>query len=201
MTIPECIDAVLRIFSELFPDCTVAYSYPGMSERPPLPYILLDFGKPEKQQVDSSFNQGDGVLYQCWHVSLPLTVDMVIDSKTRHKDGKMSVDIPSAFIDLQQASMYFDSPMAHDKLYELNLAISEEAGPQPVYGSAPGIGRARASYSVDFTTTSKEYAALHPVDGEYEAARASSASKELADKEAGWFNEVELKPYSYTEEP
>lgn len=193
MTISECMDAVLGIFSELYPDCTVAISYPGMSERPPLPYILLDFGKVTTRQVDGSFSKKDGILYQSWYLGIPLTVDMVIPAKTTHFSGEMVTRRPYAFQDLSQASVYLNSPMGRDKLYDLNLSITEDSGAQPIYGSAPSVDRAQCSFTVDFTMTSKEYAALRPVGDEYIAERRSSASKVLADKEAGWFNEVDCE--------
>lgn len=47
--------------------------------------------------------------------------------------------------------------------------------------------------TVDFTMHSKEYASLHPLDGDYEIARPSMASKALADSEAGYFTEVQIE--------
>lgn len=194
MTIESCQDAVLELFTGLYPKCTVALSYPGMSERPPLPYILLDFGKVDSQRVDNSFDHGDGILYQSVHQSMMLTVDLVRTSQTTHtKDGRCATHRATAVQDLTKAVNFLDSPMAEDQLFCSDIAISIDSGPQPVYGSPVGIDRARCSMTVNFTMTSKEYAALHPVDGEYEDLRPSMASKDLADAEAGYFTAVKVE--------
>ena len=194
MTIEECQDSILQFFSKLYPDCTVVYSYPGMTERPPLPYVLLDFGKVESQRVDNSFDHGDGILYQSWHHSIPLTVDLVRSSQTTHSgDGNRIVRRATAVSDLTQADVFLSSSMAEDQLLGLDMSISVDSGPQPVYGSSAGIDRARCSMTVDFTMHSKEYASLHPLDGDYEIARPSMASKALADSEAGYFTEVQIE--------
>ena len=194
MTIETCQDAVLELFTGLYPKCTVALSYPGMSERPPLPYILLDFGKVESQRVDNSFDHGDGILYQSVHQSMMLTVDLVRSSQTTHSgDGRCVTNRATAVQDLSRAVNFLDSSMAEDKLCGLDIAVSVDSGPQPIYGSPVGIDRARCSMTVDFTMTSKEYAALHPVDGDYEDLRPSIASKQLADAEAGYFTAVKVE--------
>nr|DAG11247.1 MAG TPA: hypothetical protein [Caudoviricetes sp.] len=194
MTIESCQDAVLELFTGLYPKCTVALSYPGMSERPPLPYILLDFGKVDSQRVDNSFDHGDGILYQSVHQSMMLTVDLVRTSQTTHtKDGRCATHRATAVQDLTKAVNFLDSSMAEDQLFCSDIAISVDSGPQPVYGSPAGIDRARCSMTVNFTMTSKEYAALHPVDGEYEDSRPSMASKALADSEAGYFTAVKVE--------
>lgn len=194
MTIESCQDAVLELFTGLYPKCTVALSYPGMSERPPLPYILLDFGKVDSQRVDNSFDHGDGILYQSVHQSMTLSVDLVRTSQTTHtKDGRCSTHRATAVQDLTKAVNFLDSPMAEDRLFCSDIAISVDSGPQPVYGSPAGIDRARCSMTVNFTMNSKEYAALHPVDGKYEDSRPSMASKALADAEAGYFTAVKVE--------
>ena len=194
MTFDECQDAVLELFTGLYPKCTVALSYPGMAERPPLPYILLDFGKLDSQNVHNAFDHGDGILYQSTHQSVSLTVDLVRSSQTVHsKNGNRVVRRATATADLAQTVVFLDSPMTTDWLYGMNLAISVTAPPQPVYGSPAGIDRARCSLTVDFTLDTKEYASLHPVDGEYEDTRPSMASKKLADFEAGYFTEVQIE--------
>lgn len=194
MTIESCQDAVLELFTGLYPKCTVALSYPGMSERPPLPYILLDFGKVDSQRVDNSFDHGDGILYQSVHQSMMLTVDLVRTSQTTHtKDGRCATHRATAVQDLTKAVNFLDSSMAEDQLFCSDIAISVDSGPQPVYGSPAGIDRARCSMTVNFTMTSKEYAALHPVDGEYQDSRPSMASKALADAEAGYFTAVKVE--------
>ena len=46
MTPAECREAVRLMFVELYPHCTVIYSYPN-SVRPPLPDVVLDFERIE----------------------------------------------------------------------------------------------------------------------------------------------------------
>lgn len=193
MTIDECQEAIKGIFRELYPNCTVTYSYPGIFERPPLPYVLLDFGKVDSTRVDSSFSQNDGLLYQTWHNSMALTVDMVENCKTTHTNGKVTAPKFRAVADLAQAVAYINSPMLEDRMLGLDIAISTESSPQPIYGSGPGVDRAQCAFSIDFTTTTKEYAALQALDKEYEELRPASASKKLADFEAGFFIGVEVK--------
>ena len=193
MTVDECKEAVFGIFSEFFPNCTVIYSRPGSFERPPLPYVLLEFGKVNTQRVDSSFGRDDGILYQSWHESMALTVDMVEPCKTIHTDGQKTAPKFEAVSDLVQAIAYINSPMLEDRMLGLDIAISVESDPQPIYGNGPSVDRAQCSFSVDFTMTSKEYAALHPLEGDYEEQRKASASKKLADYEAGFFVGVELE--------
>lgn len=91
MTADECRLILKQIFKKLYPNCTVQDSYPGDLPRPPLPYIVLDFGRVDTQKVDSSFNGKDGILYQSWHQSMPLTVELVSSSKTKHTDKEMLI--------------------------------------------------------------------------------------------------------------
>ena len=59
MTPAECREKVRLMFVELYPHCTVIYSYPN-SVRPPLPYVVLDFERID--QVGSFERIEDGKL-------------------------------------------------------------------------------------------------------------------------------------------
>lgn len=114
MTADECRLILKQIFKKLYPNCTVQDSYPGDLPRPPLPYIVLDFGRVDTQKVDSSFNGKDGILYQSWHQSMPLTVELVSSSKTKHTDKEKLTSRSTVVDDLVQAVLFFQSPMARD---------------------------------------------------------------------------------------
>ena len=96
--------------------------------------------------------------------------------------------------DLAQSIRFFQSPYAEDKMRLLNISVTATGTPEQIYNSVSGVERARCSFSVDFVQNTKEYAALHPQDGEYIADHDSAASKELADTQAGYFTEVEIEP-------
>lgn len=76
----------------------------------------------------------------------------------------------------------------------LNISVTATGNLEQIYNSVSGVERARCSFSVDFIQSTKEYAALHPQDGEYIADHDSAASKKLADMQAGYFTEVEIEP-------
>ena len=42
MTEAECRAEIRKFFMELYPACTVIYSYPGNAARPPAPYVVLE---------------------------------------------------------------------------------------------------------------------------------------------------------------
>ena len=75
----------------------------------------------------------------------------------------------------------------------LNMAVSESSSPERIYNGGSGVERARCSFLIDFTLNSKEYAALHPLEGEYLDTHPTKASKEIADMEAGYFESVEIQ--------
>lgn len=61
----------------------------------------------------------------------------------------------------------------------LNISVTATGNLEQIYNSVSGVERARCSFSVDFIQSTKEYAALHPQDGEYIADHDSAASKSL----------------------
>ena len=179
MTPAECREAVRLMFVELYPHCTVIYSYPN-SVRPPLPYVVLDF---ERIELVNAFEYvKNGILWQ-----------EKCESKTEHAAGVKKVGLSTVVDDLEQAIQFFDSQYAGDKMRAMNITVCTEGSPEPIHNSAPGVERARCSFYVDFVQRTKEYAALAPIDGEYSEDHASTASKKAADMEAGWFDEVEVK--------
>ena len=52
MTEAECRAEIRKFFMELYPACTVIYSYPGNAARPPAPYVALDFNAADSSQID-----------------------------------------------------------------------------------------------------------------------------------------------------
>ena len=190
MTPDECREAVLLAFSELFPNCNVVYSYPNVA-RPPLPYIVLDF---ESIETAGSFETiEDGILQQQKYKRIPFTAELVTESKTSHPAGTKKTGLSTAVDDLDQAVQFFDSQYAADKMRSLNITVCAEGNPQAIRNSVPGVERARCSFSASFVQCTKEYAALSPSIGEYTESHASAASKAVADAEAGWFEEVEVR--------
>lgn len=190
MTPAECREAVRLMFVELYPHCTVIYSYPN-SVRPPLPYVVLDFERIEP--VNSFEYVKNGILWQEKCKRIPFSAELVTESKTEHAAGVKKVGLSTVVDDLEQAIQFFDSQYAGDKMRAMNITVCMEGSPEPIHNSAPGVERARCSFYVDFVQRTKEYAALAPIDGEYSEDHASAASKKVADMEAGWFNEVEVK--------
>lgn len=84
MTPAECREAVRLMFVELYPHCTVIYSYPN-SVRPPLPYVVLDFERID--QVGSFECIEDGILWQEKCKRIPFSAELVAESKTTHAAG------------------------------------------------------------------------------------------------------------------
>ena len=190
MTPAECREAVRLMFVELYPHCTVIYSYPN-SVRPPLPYVVLDF---ERIELVNAFEYvKNGILWQEKCKRIPFSAELVTESKTEHAAGVKKVGLSTVVDDLEQAIQFFDSQYAGDKMRAMNITVCTEGSPEPIHNSAPGVERARCSFYVDFVQRTKEYAALAPIDGEYSEDHASAASKKAADMEAGWFDEVEVK--------
>ena len=190
MTPAECREAVRLMFVELNPHCTVIYSYPN-SVRPPLPYVVLDFERIEP--VNAFEYVKNGILWQEKCKRIPFSAELVTESKTEHAAGVKKVGLSTVVDDLEQAIQFFDSQYAGDKMRAMNITVCTEGSPEPIHNSAPGVERARCSFYVDFVQRTKEYAALAPIDGEYSEDHASAASKKVADMEAGWFDEVEVK--------
>lgn len=190
MTPAECREAVRLMFVELYPHCTVIYSYPN-SVRPPLPYVVLDFERIEP--VNAFEYVKNGILWQEKCKRIPFSAELVTESKTEHAAGVKKVGLSTVVDDLEQAIQFFDSQYAGDKMRAMNITVCTEGSPEPIHNSAPGVERARCSFYVDFVQRTKEYAALAPIDGEYSEDHASAASKKVADMEAGWFDEVEVE--------
>ena len=169
MTEAECRAEIRKFFMELYPACTVIYSYPGNAARPPAPYVVLDFNAADSSQIDEYVD--DGILQQTWYMTMPFSAELVA-----------------------QSIRFFQSPYAEDKMRLLNISVTATGNLEQIYNSVSGVERARCSFSVDFIQSTKEYAALHPQDGEYIADHDSAASKKLADMQAGYFTEVEIEP-------
>lgn len=192
MTEAECKAEIRKFFMELYPACTVIYSYPGNASRPPAPYVVLDFNAADSSQIDEYVD--DGILQQTWYMTMPFSAELVAQSKVVHGGGVKKA-LPSTVVDdLAQSIRFFQSPYAGDKMRLLNISVTATGNPEQIYNSVSGVERARCSFSVDFVQNTKEYAALHPQDGEYIADHDSAASKELADMQAGYFTEVEIEP-------
>ena len=190
MTPAECREKVRLMFVELYPHCTVIYSYPN-SVRPPLPYVVLDFERID--QVGSFECIEDGILWQEKCKRIPFSAELVTESKTEHAAGVKKVGLSTAVDDLEQAAQFFDSQYAGDKMRAMNITVCANGSPEAIHNSAPGVERTRCSFYVDFVQSTKEYAALAPADGEYSEDHASAASKTVADMKAGWFDEVEVE--------
>lgn len=191
MTPSECREAVKQMFAALYPGCVVDYSYPSDNTPPTLPYMVLDFGRIETQPPAQTVK--DGILYYSWRKSMSFTVELVTKSKTTHKDGKKLTGLSTVVDDLDQSIQFLHSAYAGDLMRALNIAVAKNGTPEPIYNSVSSVERARCAFYVDFIQKTKEYAALQPQDGEYIADHDSAASKELADMEAGWFNEIEIE--------
>ena len=109
MTPAECREAVRLMFVELYPRCTVIYSYPN-SVRPPLPYVVLDFERIEP--VNSFEYVKNGILWQEKCKRIPFSAELVTESKTEHAAGVKKVGLSTAVDDLEQATQFFDSQYA-----------------------------------------------------------------------------------------
>lgn len=190
MKAQECKDYVIESFQRLYPACTVIQSYPGFSTRPPLPYIVLEFGAEEVTAQNESIV--DGILQQAWSETMPFVAELVAQSRTGHADGIKRVLPPVAVDDLAQSVRFFDSPLAEDFMRAKNVRIYATGSPTPIFNATPGVERAQCSFAADFVLRTSEYAALAPVSEEYTADHKSAASKELADIQAGYFDSAEV---------
>ena len=147
MTPAECREAVRTMFADLYPTCKVIYSYPN-AVRPPLPYIVLDF---ESIDTVGAFETiEDGTLQQQKCKRIPFSAELVTESKTTHAAGVKKVGLSTAVDDLDQAVQFFDSQYACDKMRAINITVSAEGVPEAIHNSAPGVERARCSFSVNF---------------------------------------------------
>ena len=127
-------------------------------------------------------------------MTMPFSAELVAQSKVVHGNGVKKALLSTVVDDLAQSTRFFQSPYAEDKMRLLNISVTATGTPEQIYNSVSGVERARCSFSVDFVQNTKEYAALHPQDGEYIADHDSAASKKLADMQAGYFTEVEIEP-------
>ena len=118
-------------------------------------------------------------------MTMPFSAELVAQSKVVHGGGVKKA-LPSTVVDdLAQSIRFFQSPYAEDKMRLLNISVTATGNLEQIYNSVSGV---------DFIQSTKEYAALHPQDGEYIADHDSAASKKLADMQAGYFTEVEIEP-------
>lgn len=124
---------------------------------------------------------------------IPFSAELVTGSKTSHAGGIKKVGLPTAVDDLDQAVQFFDSHYASDKMRSINITVYAEGIPEAIHNSAPGVERARCSFSVNFMQCTKGYAALAPSIGDYSEDHDSAAAKDVADVEAGWFDKAEVK--------
>lgn len=131
------------MFVELYPHCTVIYSYPN-SVRPPLPYVVLDFERID--QVGSFECIEDGILWQEKCKRIPFSAELVTESKTEHAAGVKKVGLSTAVDDLEQAAQFFDSQYAGDKMRAMNIMVCANGSPEAIHNSAPGVERARCSF-------------------------------------------------------
>ena len=158
MTEAECRAEIRKFFMELYPACTVIYSYPGNAARPPAPYVVLDFDAADSSQIDEYVD--DGILQQTWYMSMPFSAELVAQSKVVHGGGVKKALLSTAVDDLAQSIRFFQSSYAEDKMRLLNISVTATGNPEQIHNSVSGVERARCSFSVDFVQNTKEYAAL-----------------------------------------
>ncbi len=190
MTAVECREAVRVMFEKLYPGCKVIYSRPN-AVRPPLPYVVLDFENVDTTGAFESIEDGTFLQQKYKHISF--SAELVTESKTSHAAGVKKVGLSTAVDDLDQAVQFFDSHYASDKMRSMNITVYAEGIPEAIHNSAPGVERARCSFSVDFVQCTKGYAALAPSVGDYSEDHESAAAKDVADAEAGWFDKAEVR--------
>ena len=191
MTEAECRAEIRKFFMELYPACTVIYSYPGNAARPPAPYVVLDFDAADSSQIDEYVD--DGILQQTWYMSMPFSAELVAQSKVVHGGGVKKALLSTAVDDLAQSIRFFQSSYAEDKMRLLNISVTATGNPEQIHNSVSGVERARCSFSVNFMQCTKGYAALAPSIGDYSEDHDSAAAKDVADVEAGWFDKAEVK--------
>jgi hypothetical protein len=124
------------MFVELYPRCTVIYSYPN-SVRPPLPYVVLDFERIEP--VNSFEYVKSGILWQEKCKRIPFSAELVTESKTEHAAGVKKVGLSTAVDDLEQATQFFDSQYAGDKMRAMNITVCTEGSPEPIHNRGRAV--------------------------------------------------------------
>ena len=139
MTEAECKAEIRKFFMELYPACTVIYSYPGNAARPPAPYVVLDFNAADSSQIDEYVD--DGILQQTWYMTMPFSAELVAQSKVVHGGGVKKA-LPSTVVDdLAQSIRFFQSPYAGDKMRLLNISVTATGNPEQIYNSVSGVLR------------------------------------------------------------
>ena len=76
MTEAECRAEIRKFFMELYPACTVIYSYPGNAARPPAPYVVLDFDAADSSQIDEYVD--DGILRHVLMIYTRTTISITL---------------------------------------------------------------------------------------------------------------------------
>lgn len=144
MTEAECRAEIRKFFMELYPACTVIYSYPGNAARPPAPYVVLDFDAADSSQIDEYVD--DGILQQTWYMSMPFSAELVAQSKVVHGGGVKKALLSTAVDDLAQSIRFFQSSYAEDKMRLLNISVTATGNPEQIHNSVSGVERARCSF-------------------------------------------------------
>ena len=131
MTEAECRAEIRKFFMELYPACTVIYSYPGNAARPPAPYVVLDFDAADSSQIDEYVD--DGILQQTWYMTMPFSAELVAQSKVVHGNGVKKALLSTVVDDLAQSTRFFQSPYAEDKMRLLNISVTATGTPEQIY--------------------------------------------------------------------
>lgn len=108
MTEAECRAEIRKFFMELYPACTVIYSYPGNAARPPAPYVVLDFDAADSSQIDEYVD--DGILQQTWYMSMPFSAELVAQSKVVHGGGVKKLFCQRLLMTLPRVSAFSKAP-------------------------------------------------------------------------------------------
>lgn len=108
MTEAECRAEIRKFFMELYPACTVIYSYPGNAARPPAPYVVLDFDAADSSQIDEYVD--DGILQQTWYMSMPFSAELVAQSKVVHGGGVKRLFCQRLLMTLPRVSAFSKAP-------------------------------------------------------------------------------------------
>lgn len=113
MTEAECRAEIRKFFMEIYPACTVIYSYPGNAARPPAPYVVLDFDAADSSQIDEYVD--DGILQQTWYMTMPFSAELVAQSKVVHGNGVKKALLSTVVDDLAQSTRFFKAPTQRTK--------------------------------------------------------------------------------------
>lgn len=189
MRLVECEKFIQSLFAELFPECTVVIET-GDSARPPLPFIVLKFGK---NHVNGRFKDiVDGIPREYWQNTVLLTVELVIKSTIRHDADKKTREYPDAQQSLSELIPFMSSERAGYWMRKHNIAISAYDDPYTVMNSMNGtssIHRAQCSFEVQFFQSLDDYASLRPEGSELKQTE-NGLSAAIASERAGYFDEV-----------